>query len=433
MRQFWTSVYNTFFPVFLLIVRLVSLFLPKVKATLDGRRHLFADLEAKLKQLPQDHHPRLWIHASSVGEFEQARPVIAAYRKHAPDAFVAVTFLSVSGYEAKKNSPDTNLVCYLPVDTPANATRFVSMLRPDVLILMRYDFWLNHLLEARCQGATLILASAVLAPNAAYLRPVIKSFYRVIFTLFDKVFTLTEADAVRYRASFGLKDVEVGGDPRFDQVVQRSRNRAKVQHLQKHYEGRKVLVAGSSWKIDESMILPAFKSVQAENDSLILVPHEIRNENILRLEDDLNRAGFTFEKISSLSASFTADKVLIIDQIGYLAELYSLASIAYIGGGFGVNVHNTLEAAVYGIPVIYGPNIKKSLEAKELAALGGATIVHNENDLQAILKKFFTDEKARKASGEIAGRYVAERTGATEKILEYLLALGLHHSSSLRR
>ncbi|NTV47255.1 MAG: 3-deoxy-D-manno-octulosonic acid transferase [Chlorobiales bacterium] len=423
MRQFWAIVYNILFPFFLLALRVAGLFLPKIKATIDGRNNLFVDLETKLKRIPQDRRPRIWIHASSVGEFEQARPIIAAYRRQVPDTFVAVTFLSVSGYEAKKNSPDADLVSYLPADTPGNAKHFVSQLRPDVLIVMRYDFWLNHLLEAKRQGATLILASAVLSPNSAYLKPVVKSFYRTIFSLFDKVFTLTESDAANYKKSFGIKDVEVGGDPRFDQVVARSQNRAKVQHLQKYYEGWTVLVAGSSWKADETWLLSAFKAVQSEKKSLILVPHEIRNENIQRLEEDLNAVGLAFEKISTLSELFTADKVLIVDQIGYLAELYSIAAIAYVGGGFGVNVHNTLEAAVYGIPVIYGPNIRKSLEAKELALLGGGAIVRSESDLQTVVAKYFSDDKSRKAAGEIAGKYVAERTGATEKIVEYLLAL----------
>lgn len=431
MLQFWRALYSLLFPLLQLSVRLASLFSPKIKATLQGRAQLFESIEQAMQRIPNDGALRVWIHAASVGEFEQARPIIQKLRNEL-GARIFVSFLSVSGYAARKNDAEADLVCYLPEDTEHNATRFLELIRPSLLLVMRYDFWFNHLFTAREYGVELVLANATLRHDSAYLKPIAKSFYKQIFLLFDKIFTVTEADKKNFEQGFGLKNVEIAGDTRYDQVLHRSQSRAKVAHLASHFEDRKVLVAGSVWESDLAILLPAFKRLHQTLPklSLILVPHEVSTEKIQRVLTQLAHVGLESERISSLSENFSGDKVLVIDQIGYLAELYSLADVAYIGGGFGVNVHNVLEAAVYAIPLIYGSRIHKSREAQELAEAGGGKIIKTESELFKALQTFFTDETAAHTAGEICRTHVSSRLGATEKIFRYLLPLSTSSNAS---
>ncbi len=424
MLQFWRVLYLLLFPLLQLGARVAAFFSPKIKATLQGRQHLFEHVEQALQHLPNDGSLRVWIHAASVGEFEQARPIIQKLRKES-SARVLVSFLSVSGYEARKNYPEVDLVCYLPEDTERNAARFLELLRPSFLLLMRYDFWFNHLFTAREYGVELILANATLRHDSAYLKPIFKSFYKQVFLLFDKIFTVTEDDKKNLETAFGLKNVEVAGDTRYDQVLLRSQSTDKVQHLKPFFAGKKVLVAGSVWESDLALLIPAFKRLCAQLSylSLILVPHEVNTETLEQVQQRLSNAALSFERLSSLSAAFSGDKVLVVDRIGYLAELYSLADVAYIGGGFGTNVHNVLEAAVYGIPLVYGSRIRKSREAQELAAIGGAKIVRTEDELFSSLHAFFTDENLAQTCAHLCRTHVHLRLGATARIFHYLFPL----------
>ncbi|MDW8466029.1 MAG: glycosyltransferase N-terminal domain-containing protein [Chloroherpetonaceae bacterium] len=426
MLQFWRVLYWLFFPLFQLTVRVLALFSPKVRLTLKGRQQLFEQLECAIASMPESNVLRVWIHAASVGEFEQARPLIQRLRNEL-GARVFVSFLSVSGYEARKNYPDADLVCYLPEDTERNAARFIELLRPSLLLVMRYDFWFNHLFTAREHGVELILVNAVLSERSTYLRPVVRSFYKQIFLLFNKIFTVTPADTQRFKAAFGIQSVEAIGDTRYDQVWQRSQSRKSIARFEPFFHSRKVLVAGSIWPADVALLIPAFARLKQSlrcstpNLSLILVPHEVDAATVAHLQALLQRYGFSSEKASALPADFSAEKVLIVDEIGYLAELYALASVAFVGGGFGKNVHSVLEAAAHGVPVVYGYRIKKSPEAQELAASGGGTVVHNGTELYNALYKYFTDDAARQAAGNCCAAHVRSRLGATEKILQHLL------------
>jgi 3-deoxy-D-manno-octulosonic-acid transferase len=406
------SLYRLLFPVLLGTARALDFLHPRLRTFFSVREGLFVDLEKKTGNLPRSAF-RIWVHAASVGEFEQARPIIAALKGKHPDIVLFVSFLSDSGYNARKNFPDAAAVFYLPADTKANARRLLSLLQPDLLLLMRYDFWPNHLLEAKRNGVKLLLAAAVLQQHAPYFKPLLKNFYRTIFHLFDCIYTASKKDSTAFREIFGCRNVETAGDPRFDQVVLRSRNHSKVDHLKPHFENRMVVVAGSVWDKDETVLLDAWQALE-KKPSLILVPHEVNPENLARLIRDLQKRSLSFAKVSALNCSFNSEReILIIDQTGYLAELYSLASIAYVGGGFGVNVHNTLEPAVFSIPVLFGPRFHNSPEAEDLAAAGGATVIHNQTELAAALKSFTTDSAQRIATGTIAGTFVRERSGAT--------------------
>lgn len=415
MLTLWRALYNTCLPLFLLLVRLFGRFNPKIRASLSGRKLLFETLTEKVTQLPP-HQKRIWFHVASVGEFEQARPLIAHLRKRG-DWTIAVSFLSVSGYEVRKHFPDADLITYLPEDTPMNARRFCALVQPTVAVVVRYDFWLNHLYEAKQHGARLMLISASVQAKSSYFKPILKSFYKALFSLFDNIFTVSEQDAKALREGFALNTVEVAGDTRYDQVFARSKGREKLARLEKFYRGKRVLIGGSTWQIDESLLVEAV--MRLTDVSLILVPHEIHAAHIEWLESLLNAKGFSYARISKLPENFSSEMVLIVDEIGYLAELYALASVGYVGGGFGVNVHNTLEVAVHGVPVVFGGNIHKSREAKELVKAGAAFIV-TESTLLSTLKNLFENDDLRAEAGAKAAQFVQARLGATEKILKYL-------------
>ncbi|NTV21850.1 MAG: 3-deoxy-D-manno-octulosonic acid transferase, partial [Chlorobium limicola] len=289
-----------------------------------------------------------------------------------------------------------------------------------LLMLMRYDFWPNHLLAAREAGTRMILAAAVLQENSQYFKPLLRGFYRSLFNLFDHIYTVSAKDTRAFREVFGCRQAETAGDPRFDQVVLRSRNTEKVSRLKLLYENRTVLLAGSVWPPDEALLLQAWLQLE-KRPSLILVPHQVDPENMQRLCRELENRKISFMKASAIDRSFDPEQqVLLIDRTGYLAELYRLGSIAYIGGGFGVNVHNTLEPAVYGIPVLFGPRYHNSPEARELLLAGGATVIHDDTSLFTVLKNLTDDCSQRKTQGAAAAAFVQQRTGATALISGYI-------------
>ena len=422
MNRFALFFYSLFFPAVHGAARVFSPLHQKLRTFFQLRQGVLEELEKKIIQLPPSAF-RVWIHAASVGEFEQARPIIAALKERRSDITFFVSFLSDSGYNARKNFPDAAAVFYLPVDTRANAKKLVKLLKPDILLLMRYDFWPHHLIAAKQYGAKLILAAAVLQQSALYFKPGVKSFYRSIFHLFDRIYTVSSKDTLAFREIFHCLQATTAGDPRFDQVLTRSRNSSRVDHLKPFFKNKRVLVAGSVWERDIALILAAWQELE-DRPSLILVPHEVNPESMEQLYRDLQKHSLAFARVSALNELFDPEReVLVIDQTGYLVELYSLASMAYVGGGFGVNVHNTLEPAVYGIPVLFGPRYHNSPEAEELAAAGGATVIHNEATLSAILKELITNGSERKKRGEVAGKFVQERAGATALIAESVEAL----------
>ncbi len=415
MNGFALSFYTRLIPTLLGTAKLFSALHPKLRTFFRVRRGLFEALEQKIQKLPPSSF-RLWVHAASVGEFEQARPVIAALKERHSELTLFVSFFSDSGYNARQNFPDAAAVFYLPADTRENAKRLLSLIKPDLLLLMRYDFWPNHLLEAKRCGVMLILAAAVLQPGSAYFNPLLKGFYQSVFHLFECIYTVSEQDTLAFRQIFNCQQAETAGDPRFDQVFLRSRNCERVAHLKPLFKNRTVLVAGSVWEKDELLLLPAWQELE-ERPPLLLVPHEVDPEKMAQLYRELKSQSLDFMPVSTLNETFDPERqILIIDQAGYLAELYSLASIAYVGGGFGVNVHNTLEPAVHGIPVLFGPRYHNSPEAEGLVAAGGATVIENQKELAAALKTLTTDSAQRKKIGMKAAEFVQGSIGATAAI-----------------
>ncbi len=422
MHSFSLFAYSLLFPFFHGTAKLIRPFFPKLQTFFNVRKGGIDELEKKISHLPSSAF-RVWIHAASVGEFEQARPIIALLKEKRPDIIFFVSFLSDSGYNARKNFPDAAAVFYLPVDSRSNAKKLVAILKPHILLLMRYDFWPNHLLEAKKYGAKLILAAAVLQENAQYFKPVIKGFYTSIFHLFDHIYTIAAKDTLAFREIFMCKQTETAGDPRFDQVILRSKNPGRIAHIKPFFENKTVLVAGSVWDKDCTLLLSAWQEL-AVQPSLILVPHEVHTDNMARLTRDLQQRSIAFVKVSAINEKFDPEReVLVIDQTGYLVELYAIASIAYVGGGFGVNVHNTLEPAVYGIPVVFGPRYHNSPEAEELVSAGGAIVIHDQATLSVALNEMVTNTSEREKRGRVAASFVKERTGATAIIADSIMNL----------
>ncbi|NTV01848.1 MAG: 3-deoxy-D-manno-octulosonic acid transferase [Chlorobiaceae bacterium] len=412
------TAYRTISPLIPGVLRLLSPRIASLRKFRELRRGLFDDIGRKLGAVPKP-ACRLWVHASSVGEFEQARPVIAELKRRVPGLDVVVSFLSDSGYEARKEFADASAVFYLPVDTPADAKRLAGLVRPDIFMLMRYDFWPNHLEAIRDSGAKLVLAAAALPPGSTYFHPLLKGFYRDLFALFDAIFTVGSRDREAFETTFGCRNVVQAGDPRFDQVDERRRNSdERAARMKPLFRGRTVLVAGSTWEPDEAALLPAWLPLR-ERVSLVLVPHKVDRPNIDRILLDLRQRGLDAVTISSIDDRFDPKtQVLVVDQTGYLAELYAIASMAYVGGAFGVNVHNTIEPAVHGIPVLFGPNHRKSPEAGELVEAGGATVITGEADLRQALSRLAGDPAHMHEAGARAGAYVQSRLGATRTVSE---------------
>ncbi|RNA65252.1 3-deoxy-D-manno-octulosonic acid transferase [Prosthecochloris sp. ZM_2] len=412
--------YNICIPVIAAAARIAAVVSPRLRTWFRVRTALFDELERSVVTAGS-RGPTIWFHAASAGEFEQARPLIGSLKTSVPDCRIVVTFQSPSGYDLRRNYPDADLVVYHPADTLRNARRFVRLVQPDAVVVMRYDFWFNHLACAKRSGAALILAGAVLRNGSVYQKPVVQAVYRRIFSLFDRIYTVSDTDKERFEESFGLSGVVTAGDPRCDQVMQRKNSASISGNLKTACANRTVLVAGSTWKADEDILLPALNGWR-EEIAVIIVPHETDTGNIRRLERELQERNLSYSLFSQgIDDAFSPGNILVVDTRGMLAELYSIASIAYIGGGFGINVHNTLEPAVYAIPVLFGPNHQNSREAGELIEAGGAMEITSSNDLRQRLRSLVRDPSERRRTGDRAGRFVTERLGATAMICSGIL------------
>lgn len=427
----WFFLYNLFvLPSFWLLVHLASLFNEKIRRGIEGRKRLFTDLASSVGALPSGNR-RVWFHASSLGEFESAKPIIAAWKKRYPSTDVIVSFFSPSGYEHSKSYKSASVITYLPFDSPANARRFVDLVRPDLAIIVRYDLWPNHIKHLRAKRIPMFIANATFSEDSSQRFPLIYGLHRTLYTMLDGIFTVSLTDHERFVNLFHLKQppVEVIGDTRYDQVWMRSQE-AKERHVipEAVVRRKRVIVIGSSWEHDEEIILPVVFRIQKEEKNLltILVPHEPTEENLDRAEAMLNRQT-TVIRFSDL-IEYVGQRVILVDSVGILLSLYAYADVAIVGGGFRQGVHNVLEPAVFGIPVLFGPKHSNSREAKLLVERGGGIAVEGQRDLFRVLRSLLEHEKKRREVGKRALQLVKENLGATERMLihlePYLLSAG---------
>ena len=387
----------------------------KAKLMEEGRQDWAQKLQARVNALKaQDpSRPYIWFHAASLGEFEQGRPLIEALREKYPQYRILQTFFSPSGYEVRKNYKGADIVCYLPYDKPSECRRFLDISQPSIAFFVKYEFWGNILEELDRRKVPTYLISGIFREHQAFfksyggvLRPVL-SHFRHIF--------VQDEESKRLLATIGYdNNVTICGDTRFDRVIAIQQQAKQYAWAEEFSKGQFTLVAGSSWPKDEDILLEHFN--QHPEMKLIIAPHEIHEEHIQSIIGKLKRP---YMRYSQLDASkVTCVDCLIIDAIGFLSSIYRYGQVAYIGGGFGVGIHNTLEAAVYGMPVIFGPNHTAFREALGLLDAKGGFTISSAEQYASLMQTFMTDPQALREAGQRAGQYVQAESGATETIFK---------------
>ncbi|MCI6486068.1 MAG: 3-deoxy-D-manno-octulosonic acid transferase [Bacteroidales bacterium] len=391
-------------------VRVAALFKEKLRKMVQGHRATWQMLRALSGK-----DTYVWFHAASLGEFEQGRPLMERLRREHPEKKILLTFFSPSGYEVRKNYDGADLVCYLPFDTPLNARRFVKLARPEAAFFIKYEFWRNYIEVLYKRGIPCYSVSSIFRENQIFFRPYGRGYARCLSRM-THLFVQNETSR-RLLEGIGVTNVDVVGDTRFDRVLD-IRNAAKPLPLAERFAGCwKVLVAGSSWPQDEEIIIPYFN--KHPNLKLVLAPHVVSEEHLQAIERQLARPALRYSKATPKAVA-EAD-CLIIDCYGLLSSIYRYASMAYVGGGFGVGIHNVPEAAVYGIPVIIGPNNKKFREAQALLQCGGCKEIAGVADFEQIMDAWLSDKEALATAGKAAGNYIADNAGAADRIFSKTL------------
>jgi 3-deoxy-D-manno-octulosonic-acid transferase len=362
----------------------------------------------------------IWFHFASLGEFEQGRPILEAMRERHPDKKIVVTFFSPSGYEIRKNTPLADAVYYLPLDTAKNALHFIDHIKPDVAIFTKYEYWYHYFNELNRQGIPLYIISGIFRPGQVFFKWY-GGLHRKILN-FVTWFFLQDQQSKQLLNNIGLTNITISGDTRFDRVLANVQQPKPVLLVNEFKNGQKIFIAGSTWPEDEKLLttLPALYP----DWKFIFAPHEISEEKINKLMEFLPKGSAI--KYSQLAAHNSQSKTynsLIIDNIGMLSSLYAYGDIAYVGGGFGVGIHNTLEAAAFGLPVIFGPNYLKFNEARELIALKAGFSIGNETQLKGITDTLITDEAFYNVTSKKISNYVQEHTGATQVIMSHISPL----------
>lgn len=393
---------------------IATLFSDKVKKMWKGERDAFRLLKEKVDPEAQ----YAWFHAASLGEFEQGRPIIEEYRRVFPKHKILLTFFSPSGYEVRKNYDGADIVCYLPIDTPTNALRFLRTVRPVVAFFIKYEFWYNYLHILRHRNVPVYSVSSIFRKEQVFFKWYGYQ-YRHVLKCFSHFFVQNE-ESKRLLATLGMDNVIVTGDTRFDRVIQIAKESKSIPVVKAFKNGKRVFVAGSSWLPDEQIFLPYL--AKHPDWKVIVAPHVIGEshlEQIMKLLE--GRKVLRYTQIDADDVNLIGEaEVLIIDCFGLLSSIYKYGNIAYVGGGFGVGIHNLPEAAVWNIPVIFGPNHKKFQEAIELKECGGGFSIDDANDFQKIMDEFIASEERLTKAANAAGNYVKSRSGATEKLLDIL-------------
>ena len=406
-------IYNLGVATYRNIVRLGAAFRkPKAKLMLRGQRRCFRTLQRKLD--PSGGY--IWIHASSLGEFEQGRPLIEMIKREQPDARILLTFFSPSGYEVRKNFSKVDTVVYLPFDLPGNVKQFLDLVQPSMAIFVKYEFWGNYLNALKRRGVPTYIISSIFRPKQIFFRPW-GGIFRKMLKCFDTIFVQNE-ESRELLASIGFKDnVIIAGDTRFDRVADVKAAAREFPLVAKFVEKAPfTLVMGSSWPPDEDIVIPYFNAHREMK--LIIAPHEFDRHRLHTLMSKLSRPARFYSEATQQNIE-SAD-CLIIDSFGLLSSLYRYGQAAYIGGGFGAGIHNINEAAVYNIPVIFGPKYQKFQEAFDLIALDGAMSIHDSDTFSAAMDPLLENEPLRLKCGKAAGDYIQSHLGGTKLIYDHI-------------
>jgi 3-deoxy-D-manno-octulosonic-acid transferase len=394
------------------ILKLLALFSPKIKLFVDGRISVFETLENKIK--PED--KTNWFHAASLGEFEQGLPVIEKIKVQFPNHKIIVTFFSPSGYEVRKKNIIADVTVYLPIDTKANAKQFLKLVHPDLVFFIKYEYWPNYLNELKNLGIKTYLISGIFKENQAFFKWY-GGFYRNALKTFNYFFVQNESSK-KLLQSLGYQNVKISGDTRFDRVVSILERDNFLDFIENFKNKSTTVVIGSSWPKDESLLVDYINKTNQEV-KFIIAPHNIKGEQIQELKKSITKKTILFSEKSSIDLSLY--NVLIVDTIGILTKIYSYADIAYVGGGFGnPGVHNLLEPATFGIPIVIGPNYSHFAEAKALVHQEGCISIKNQKELNDAFSNLISNDDIRHEKGHICATFVQMNKGATQMILNQI-------------
>lgn len=407
-------IYQVAIHIFAFLIRFVAPFNHKIKLGTEGRKGLIGKLRKSFHTLVAG-RPVAWFHAASLGEFEQGRPVIEAYRLAYPNHFIILTFFSPSGYEIRKNYTGADYICYLPIDTPANARAFVSIVNPRVAFFIKYEFWFNYLRELQKNGSYILSFSSIFRPNQIFFKSY-GGFFREMLGYFDHLFVQNQA-SVSLLTNAGIAACSIAGDTRFDRVRSIASSARELPEIARFKAGSMCLVAGSVWDADMQALIPALNALKS-NLKAIIAPHEIKAEEIAGWRSKLNGRSILYSEVAAGQSPEGFD-YLIINNIGMLSSLYRYGNMAYIGGSFGAGLHNILEAATFGLPIVFGnKSYHRFQEAVDLIEKGGAFAMEDSKAVLKMMEWWVDNPDSADGAGEISREYVSSGTGATDLIMQ---------------
>lgn len=403
--------YNLGIVIYTILIRLVSPFYPKARQWSEGRRGMIERMSVDMA----DAENVVWIHVSSLGDFEQGRPLVDYVKANYPDYKILLTFFSPAGYEVRKNYPNADYVYYIPADTRREVCRFLDVVRPKVVVFVKYEFWLNMLIELRNRNIRTFIVSSIFRKNSIFFNP-FGGIWRKALHSFETLFVQDEASK-RLLAEIGVTNVVVAGDTRFDRVIAIAESAERVDVVEQFKGGSRLFVAGSTWGRDEEILLPLING--NPDIKFVVAPHEMDEGRIERLLREVKGGAVRYTQLEQ--SNFADKQVLILDTIGLLSRVYGSADWAYVGGGFGAGIHNTLEAVVYGLPVAFGPKYRKFKEACDLISLGVGKSVADSAELKIWFDTLRDDSDKLAKIADLAKEYTLKQRGVTERLVKMIL------------
>lgn len=416
--------YNIGLYTYYWILQLASLFHPKAKKWIGGRKNLLQKIQSDFENIASTSNGGkrkiIWVHAASLGEFEQGRPVMEALKRQHPHSLLVLTFFSPSGYEIRKNYPVADYVYYLPLDTRRNAQTFVEILQPQLVVFVKYEFWFHYFEVLHQHKTPIFVISAIFRPQQHFFKWY-GGLFRSLLQYCEHIFVQNES-SLQLLQQIGIQQVSITGDTRLDRVFENSQLVNKFPIIEQFKGQQRLWVAGSTWQKDEEILAQFFSSSSiGGNHRMVLAPHEIGENHLQQIENLLEGKSIRYSKYdTAIDFENTNLKVLIIDNIGILSSIYQYADYVYIGGGFGAGIHNTMEAAVFGKPIFFGPNYHKFQEAIDLIRLGGVYSIEEWEDLQKEVIRLEGNPMLYKQVCQISRKYVMAHKGGSSLILEVL-------------
>ncbi len=413
--------YNFLIHAYSFTISIIVPFNSKAKFWVEGRKNIFERL-GSTSLTNRGSRSLVWFHCASLGEFEQGRPVIEAFRVKYPAYKILVTFFSPSGYEIRKNYTGADFIFYLPADTPQNAKKFIEIVKPSIVFFVKYEFWRNYLTELEKQHIPVISFSAIFRPNQLFFKSY-GGFYREILTKFKHILVQNQ-ESFDLLKSINIQQITLAGDTRFDRVKQivdaKSGTPAEAIQIVKDFKvNRQVFMVGSAWQTDMEVLIPLMNLLKNDSNlTFVIAPHELHREEINAWQKQIESKSICFSEVKT-DTKLIDYQVLIINNIGMLSSLYQYADFAFIGGSFGKGLHNILEAATFGMPILFGnKTYHKFQEAVDLVKQGGAYAIESTDDLGEILNDLRSNEVKKKKADKISQNYVLQNIGATEKVMQ---------------